>query len=52
MVASFVCFCFCFLVLGRSADIFFFATVHIAAALKTLKKMLKKEKKGKHFKKR
>jgi hypothetical protein len=39
-----------FLVVGRSGE--FFATVHIAAALKTFKKLLKKEKKGKHFKKK
>lgn len=58
LYGSFFClfsFSFLFLVVGRSADnffFFFFATVHIAAALKTLKKLLKKEKKGKTFQKK
>lgn len=51
LYGSFFCL-FLFLVVGRSADIFFFATVHIAAALKTLKKIVKKRKKRENISKK
>lgn len=51
MVASFVCFCFCFLVLGRSADIFFCDCTH-SCSIKNFKKNVKKRKKGKTFQKK
>lgn len=52
MVAFFVCFLFfCFfLVVGRSGEIFCDCT-H-SCSIKNKKKLLKKEKKGKHFKKK